>query len=397
MGEFRWINKTLIFTRFLILLLQFTVTGQTRLSFTVRAGDEVTLPCGNVINNQDKCSGTSWLSSRSLGKTAEELISHGQISNNVIGKAKSSRLSVTADCSLVIKKVTHDDVGRYSCRQFRSGQQVSDSQVHLSVVTLTERQSDVLVILFCSVLAYERLANEGCEHTVEWLYEGNKSDVEISLHTCSSTLRFIPHPNQKSKYYESLKCNVTDKKNGKTLLCDVGPQSSCEKTGSTSAGRNNTTSAPKQDWLWLYITLAVGSAIILAAIIAAVVIRRKRNKGSKTPMNENYGQSLNPAVTQPDPETSQDMADTEDGVSYASISYTKKSNSKAQNRRSHGSKPKVEHITSHHCPSTKTKTTMVKCDKTKGLDGGDHQKCSHVQRTLHIRLCVKVMMMKVMQ
>ncbi|XP_049445769.1 uncharacterized protein LOC125896873 isoform X3 [Epinephelus fuscoguttatus] len=389
MGEFRWINKTL----FLILLLQFTaVTGQTPLSFTVRFGDDVSLPCGNVINNQDKCSGTSWLSSGSLGKTAEELISHGQISNNVIGKAKSDRLSVTADCSLVIKKVTREDVGRYSCRQFdESERQVSDSQVHLSVVDMTEHENNNTVILYCSVLTYV------CEHTVEWLYEGDKSDVEISLHTCSASVRLPPHLNQKSKYYESLKCNVTDKKNGETLLCDVGPQSSCERTGDTSAGRNNTTSAPKQDWLWLYITLAVGSAIILAAIIAAVVIRRKRNKGSKTPMNENYGQSLNPAVTQPDPETSQDMADTEDGVSYASISYTKKSNSKAQNRRSHGSKPKVEHITSHHCPSTKTKTTMVKCDKTKGLDGGDHQKCSHVQRTLHIRLCVKVMMMKVMQ
>ncbi|XP_049914249.1 uncharacterized protein LOC126398730 isoform X2 [Epinephelus moara] len=321
MGEFRWINKTL----FLILLLQFTVTGQTCLSFTVRAGDEVTLPCEHVINSQDKCSGTSWLSSGSLGETAKELISHGQISSNVIGTAKSNRLNVTADCSLVIKKVTRGDVGRYTCRQFdESGQLVSDARVHLSVINMTEHKSDVLVILFCSVLTYE-----GCEHTVEWLYEGNENDVEISTRTCSAIVRFTPHPNQKSKYYESLKCNVTDKKNGETLLCDVGPQSSCEETGGTSAGRKNTTSAPK-GWLWLYITLAVGSAVLLAAIIAAVVIRRKRNKGNKKPMDENYGQSLNPAVTQPDPETSQDMADPEDGVSYASVSYTKKTNSKAQ-------------------------------------------------------------------
>ncbi|XP_078030129.1 uncharacterized protein LOC144466547 isoform X3 [Epinephelus lanceolatus] len=323
MGEFRWINKTL----FLILVLQFTaVTGQTPLSFSVRFGDEVTLPCGNVINNQDKCSSTSWLSSHSSGYTAEELISHGQISNNVIAKAKSSRLSVTADCSLVIKKVTREDVGRYTCRQFdESGQQQGlDAHVFLSVINMTEHKNSDMVILYCSVLAYE-----GCEHTVKWLYEGNKSDVEISLHTCSASVLFTPHLNQKSKYYESLKCNVTDKKNGETLLCDVGPQSSCEKKGGTSAGRKNTTSAPK-DWLWLYITLAVGSAVLLAAIIAAVVIRRKRNKGNKKPMDENYGQSLNPAVTQPDPETSQDMADPEDGVSYASVSYTKKTNSKVQ-------------------------------------------------------------------
>ncbi|XP_049445804.1 uncharacterized protein LOC125896888 isoform X3 [Epinephelus fuscoguttatus] len=150
MGEFRWINKTL----FLILVLQFTAeTGQTRLSFTVRAGDDVTLPCGNVINSHDKCRGTSWLSSGSLGKTAEELISHGQISNSVIGKAKSSRLSVTADCSLVIKKVTHDDVGRYSCRQFRSGRQVSDSQVDLSVINSWWRYIIVSVVLATLIIS----------------------------------------------------------------------------------------------------------------------------------------------------------------------------------------------------------------------------------------------------
>ncbi|XP_049445803.1 uncharacterized protein LOC125896888 isoform X2 [Epinephelus fuscoguttatus] len=256
MGEFRWINKTL----FLILVLQFTETGQTRLSFTVRAGDDVTLPCGNVINSHDKCRGTSWLSSGSLGKTAEELISHGQISNSVIGKAKSSRLSVTADCSLVIKKVTHDDVGRYSCRQFRSGRQVSDSQVDLSVINMTEHEFDNMVILDCSVWTYE-----GCEHTVEWLYEGDKRDVGITFRTCEVSVLFTPHLYPKSEYYELLKCNVTDKKNGETLLCDVGPQSSYEKTS----------------W-WRYIIVSV----VLATLIISVVTVNiwKRTKGSHTKM-----------------------------------------------------------------------------------------------------------------
>uniref|UniRef100_A0A8C9XTC7 Uncharacterized protein n=1 Tax=Sander lucioperca TaxID=283035 RepID=A0A8C9XTC7_SANLU len=60
------------------------VAGQNPLSFTVRAGDEVTLPCENVIS-QD-CSSTTWLS-------------------NGIPKAKSDRLSLREKCSLVIKNI----------------------------------------------------------------------------------------------------------------------------------------------------------------------------------------------------------------------------------------------------------------------------------------------------
>ncbi|KAK2855927.1 hypothetical protein Q5P01_004662 [Channa striata] len=63
------------------------------------------------------------------------LVRHGQIEKTQISKSKSDRLNVTEKCSLVIKKVTEEDVGRYSCRQFdKSGRkQGSDSEVHLSV------------------------------------------------------------------------------------------------------------------------------------------------------------------------------------------------------------------------------------------------------------------------
>ena len=48
------------------------------------------------------------------------LIELGQIHRDAA--AQSDRLSVTANCSLVIKKVTHEDAGRYTCRQFISGE-----------------------------------------------------------------------------------------------------------------------------------------------------------------------------------------------------------------------------------------------------------------------------------
>ncbi|XP_054473958.1 uncharacterized protein LOC129106765 [Anoplopoma fimbria] len=324
MVEIRWIKMTLFV---ILLLLQFTAaSGQTLSSVTTRAGDNATLSCNNV--NQDKCKSTTWLHSRS-GETAKELVDLGRINVNVISKAKSSRLGLTADCSLVIRNVTAEDVGVYTCRQFISGQkQGPDARVVLSVINMEGTNTTDTVSLFCTVLTYDQ-----CEHTVEWLYEGDKSDVETSQHICSATVTLLaPHLCQKLKYYELLKCKVTDNMSVETLLSNVGV---CEKTGSTSVGKNNTSSAKNDTptkpewWMWLIIVFA-GLAALL--IITVAVIRWKRTKGNTTQMDERIGLSLNHAVTPPGPETSHDMADPEDGVSYASVSYTKKTNAKAQVR-----------------------------------------------------------------
>ncbi|KAI3364576.1 hypothetical protein L3Q82_011366 [Scortum barcoo] len=125
-----------------MLLFHFTAAAEKLLlSFTVRDGDEVTLPCENVIGGQKNCVYTTWLFSRSGNSSTVELIKLGQIGERA--KSKSDRLSVTANCSLVIKKVTVEDVGQYTCRQFRSGQQQgNDSLVHLSVINMNEQKDD---------------------------------------------------------------------------------------------------------------------------------------------------------------------------------------------------------------------------------------------------------------
>lgn len=88
-----------------------------------------------MIKTQDKCNSTSWLASRS-GESAKQLVNLGQISKSEIPKSRSDRLSVTESCSLVIKNISVEDVGRYTCRQFnKSGkQQGEDALVYLSVV-----------------------------------------------------------------------------------------------------------------------------------------------------------------------------------------------------------------------------------------------------------------------
>ncbi|KAM6991747.1 uncharacterized protein LKV04_007911 [Tautogolabrus adspersus] len=81
-------------------------------------------------------------------------------------------------------------------------------------------------------------------------------------------------------------------------------------------------------WLW-YIIAAMGSVALV--IIIVVFIRWRRSKGKKTKMADYTGLSLNPAVIpQSAPDSSHDEEDPEDGVSYASVSYSKRTSSKAQ-------------------------------------------------------------------
>ncbi|KAJ4928681.1 hypothetical protein JOQ06_004307 [Pogonophryne albipinna] len=152
---------------------------------TVRAGDEVTLPFVNVMHDQDECERTLWLFFGS-GSTSVTLVKDGQIHKEA--KAKSDRLRVTENCSLGIKNVTEEDVGVYTCRQFRSGEQGSDSLVHLSVVTMTEHQDNDEVTLRCSV------ETDGpCEHSVKWLLQGrdvdkDHRDINTSQSFCSASI-----------------------------------------------------------------------------------------------------------------------------------------------------------------------------------------------------------------
>ncbi|XP_045898207.1 uncharacterized protein LOC123965986, partial [Micropterus dolomieu] len=199
-------------------------------SFTVRVGDDVTLPCENVIDGQKNCEYTTWLFSGSGNKPAVALFELGQIHNEA--KSKSDRLSVTENCSLVIKKVTVEDVGRYYCQQFISGQQQApDSQVYLSVITMTEHKDADEVTLTCSVSTH----GQSCRHTVKWLYEGkdvdkDNKDMKTSQSVCYAAVSFLDsHFSYKSK--SNLKCEVTDGYSGKVQLFTFSPQSSGEKTG----------------------------------------------------------------------------------------------------------------------------------------------------------------------
>ncbi|XP_033992164.1 uncharacterized protein LOC117487638 isoform X2 [Trematomus bernacchii] len=324
MSEFRRI----IMSSFLMLLLHFPAAEMKHYSRIVRAGDEVTLPFTNVIHDQDKCDSTTWYVSYAPNTPAVTLFEGGTILNEA--KAKSDRLRVTEKCSLVIKKVTEEDAGLYLCRQFRSGkQQGPTSWVYLSVVTMTEHQDNDEVTLNCSVLSYGR-----CIHTVEWLYEDqnvvkDNRDIQTSRTDCSAAVTFSSSSKEKPIYRGLFKCQVMYTYNEiKQLFTFSPPQppgndemtttseqetmSSSEETTKTASENNNNQS--EQDgkhpgWWWWIIVVTVGVAAL--TIITVAVIRRKRTQGNETQTDDN-------------------VADPEDGASYASISYTWKSSRKAR-------------------------------------------------------------------
>ncbi|CAI5684479.1 unnamed protein product [Oreochromis niloticus] len=221
-----------------------TEQHQTVQTVTAERGHDVTLPCKNVIQGQHNCISTTWIFSDS--SSSVELFELGQ---NKEAKAKSDRLSLSADCSLVIKKVTDQDVGRYSCRQFKTAtgsQELPDFMIHLSVINNVKTTT--------------------------------KSTIKPTLKITNMWTR-----------KDELK---------------------------TSAGTLTTAS-----------NIPSGAALLITVVL---IIRWKKTKENKTQCGNNTQLSLNSADAQSG--TSQDTADADDGVSYASISFTKKTKNKSRSR-----------------------------------------------------------------
>ncbi|XP_067337850.1 uncharacterized protein [Channa argus] len=263
MAEFRRILMVL----FLILMIHVTVTGQFSF-FTVRDGDDVTLPCGNVRDDQEKCDTTNWIFNR-LRHTVE-LVTSGQIDKNKISKSTSDRLSVTENCSLVIKKVTDEDVGQYNCRQ------QEQYSVELSVVALTEHKDNNQVTLTCSVWTYD-----ACRHTIKWLFKGKvmekeNNNLKTSQSDCSANLTFKDsHFIYSTKKYDLLQCDVTHSITKEVKQFIFRPQSSGEKTEVFP--------------VWVRVSIV---SVALAALITTVVVVNiwKRIKENKTHMDDNVGE-----------------------------------------------------------------------------------------------------------
>ncbi len=88
------------------------------------SGENVRLSCNNARSG---CTSTTWI--YTTHSETVELIAGGIKNNNI---ERYERLSLDSDCSLNIEKVTKEDRGSYSCRQFvNDEQQGTDAPVYL--------------------------------------------------------------------------------------------------------------------------------------------------------------------------------------------------------------------------------------------------------------------------
>ncbi|XP_026174230.1 uncharacterized protein LOC113137077 isoform X16 [Mastacembelus armatus] len=305
MVGFTWIKLSL----FLILVLLFTAaTGQASYIYIdVRDGDDVTLSCENLINDQDKCDGTTWMFMESGNTAAVELVRLGQIQSEA--KSKPDRLSVTENCSLVLKKVTVEDVGLYTCRQFDTSgrQQGPESVVVLTVVTMTEQKLHDKVTFSCQVFRHVH-----CHQSVKWLFQDkdvdqNNKDFQKSQTDCYATVTFLDSHFIYSSRFKLFKCEVTNTVSGKVQKFSFRRQSSGEETGqdtTTTTTKPTAGDSPKASgfgpeqktdpqclngfpgW-WRFIIVSVGLATLI--IIVVTVNVWTRTKGKKTQMDKNTG------------------------------------------------------------------------------------------------------------
>ncbi|XP_028253542.1 uncharacterized protein LOC114428933 isoform X2 [Parambassis ranga] len=254
-------------------------------SFLLTGGEDVTLPC----QNKSSCDRITWTFTARRNATEVTLSENRRIHEDA--QSKAGRLSVGADCSLVIQQVTEQDVGRYTCRQVNGS---NSSALFLALAVVTEQRDQQQVTVNCSVKRYVE-----CRHTVKWFYQGkdidpDHKDLKTSESDCSASVTFATSHSVNTKTSETLKCRVTKGTAVKEVSFRKHP-------GSDNTGR----------WWWW---ILVGGGLAVLVLITAAAIRWKRAEGDKVQTNGN-------------------TADPEGGVCYASISFTKSSSREAQVRK----------------------------------------------------------------
>ncbi|XP_011484567.1 uncharacterized protein LOC105356158 [Oryzias latipes] len=124
----------------LLVTLMLTLTAASPLMtvMEVRDGDEAPLTCSGGRDLHNGCKSVTWIYDDSTNTVT--LFEHGKIHKDA--GSKSDRLDLSEDCSLVLKKITAEDEGRYSCRlsrPFRS--KLTDVVVRLTIIDEKETTS----------------------------------------------------------------------------------------------------------------------------------------------------------------------------------------------------------------------------------------------------------------
>uniref|UniRef100_A0A3B3TDZ3 Ig-like domain-containing protein n=1 Tax=Paramormyrops kingsleyae TaxID=1676925 RepID=A0A3B3TDZ3_9TELE len=193
----------------------------------VTEGDDVTLPCKNVL--YPNCSSTVWNYNDRSSSTTVELFGDVKVTNS----QKHRRLNVMANCSLHINNVSAEDTGSYIRRQYINGQQHgNDAAAFLSVLTERKSQSGGTVTLH----TYEGPGRCPPSLTLRWVSDTDppwQRDPSTQTHPdrCISTLP-INHPGTEKDQTE-WRCQLLDTGEVKLTSRPDSPEDNSDHTETT--------------------------------------------------------------------------------------------------------------------------------------------------------------------
>uniref|UniRef100_A0A673VWE0 Ig-like domain-containing protein n=1 Tax=Salmo trutta TaxID=8032 RepID=A0A673VWE0_SALTR len=224
-----------------------------------RVGDDVSLPCNNVV--YPNCSSTTW-TYNSVGSTVT-------IEEVVLGKIKvekterADRLSLGSNCSLHVSDVRAEDAGQYICQQYlaktgpRDG---DDAPVHLSVLTSEYYylKSNVNMTLRCSLLTYMEHGTCISGVSLSWVPKtGTNAQVTLDS-SCDITLTVTL---QKEDNNRKWTCTLTEKGNVKISI-DF-PSTFSDSSDVTSVMPVKTTTSTTQQYKTGHVKTAPNIFILL--------------------------------------------------------------------------------------------------------------------------------------
>ncbi|XP_036831981.1 uncharacterized protein LOC110522481 isoform X1 [Oncorhynchus mykiss] len=235
-----------------VLYLLSGVSGET-LSMFSRVGDDVSLPCNNVV--YPDCSSTIWIYNRAGSTGTIQKVTLGKI--KVDQTERAERLSLGSNCSLHVSDVRAEDVGLYTCQQYLTmtgPKHGGDAPVHLSVLTIssttpvTDLKPNVIMTLRCSLLTYTGHGTCRSRLGLSWVPKTGTNVQVTHDSSCDITLTVTL---QKKDNNRKWTCTLTGKGNVKISIDFT----------STFSGTSNAVKLPISH-IMLFVTLTIMAAIV---------------------------------------------------------------------------------------------------------------------------------------
>ncbi|XP_029503871.1 uncharacterized protein LOC115119251 isoform X2 [Oncorhynchus nerka] len=307
-----------------VLYLLTGVSGET-LSMFSRVGDNVSLPCNNVV--YPDCSSTTWIYNRAGSTRTIQEVRLGKIEVDQTERADRLRLGI--NCFLHVSDVRAEDVGLYTCRQFltENGPQHEVS----STTAVTDLKPNVNMTLRCSLLTDTQHGTCWSGFSLSWVPKSGTNAQDTQDSSCDITLTVTL---QKKDNNRKWTCTLTEKGNMKISIDFTSTFSDIEErttdsddvistvpgsTASTTRPALSTTSPSSAGSQNLFLTVTVGLALAAAlCVTAAVIIVRRRRDKNQVPTDNSIG--LN-AVNHSTPPTNEDQSQPADRITYASIDH----------------------------------------------------------------------------